>query len=472
MYSIDKGLKTPLYIQVYENIKNSIEIEKLAEGERLPSIRSLAKKLEVNNVTVVNAYKLLEEEGYTYSLKGSGTYVRPSHYNIDMDFIDNRDLELMTGGVISMDRANIDLSSVSPSPSIFPIDDFKEALIEVLDRDRGLAFAYPEINGYEPLRESISHFIRDNYDIEIDKKYIQIISGGQQGIDIITKTLVSPGDHVFVENPTYSGALSAFKSRGAKIVGIPMNKDGIDIDILREYIKKYNPKLLYLMTNFQSPTTYSYSESVKDELIALSRDNNFYIIEDDFLTDISFHKPRYPLKSKDIHKRVIYIKSFSKSFMPGVRIAFMTMTEDLLPSIVRAKHSTDISSSAFLQRAFDLYLRKGYWNSYMEKVNTLYEKKYRLMLAELSRLEKYNIYAYKPSGGLSLWLELPDPIDSLRLYEECDRNKLSISPGDPFFVDDTVSSNYIRLSFSQASDEDIIKGIEILEESIKSVLKG
>lgn len=472
MYLLNKNLKTPLYIQLYDNIKSNIEKNLLKEGDKLPSIRYLAKELDVNNITVVNAYKLLEQEGYIYSIKGSGTYVRPANYSIEMEYLGDDDLELMEGGILSIDKDNINLSSVTPSPDLFPIKEFKESIIEILDRDKALAFTYPEINGYAPLRESIVNFLEEYYNISIDKKHIQIISGGQQGIDIITKTLINPGDYVFVENPTYTGALTAFKSRGAKIIGIPINENGIDIKLLKEYIKIYNPKLLYIMTNFQSPTTFSYSEEIKNEIIKLSKENNFFIVEDDFLTDISFGKNKYPIKSLDKDGKVIYIKSFSKSFMPGIRIGFMTMTDELLPSIIRIKHSTDISSSAFMQRAFDQYLRKGYWKKYINNIKNLYNKKYNLILDSMKTLEKYDIYPSKPNGGLSLWVKLPKNIDSTELYNIANKNKLSITPGNIFFVDNTIYNNYIRISFSSTTDEEIIKGINILEQSIEELLNG
>lgn len=469
---IDKEINTPLYIQLYENIKDMIEKNKLQEGEKLSSIRSLAKKLEVNNITVVNAYKLLEQEGYVYSIKGSGTYVRKTNYNINVPYMEDGDIEMMVGGVLPLSKNSINFASVSPTPEIFPIKEFKQSLIEVLDRDKGKAFLYPEINGYEPFRESICSFLYENYNISIDKEQIQVISGGQQGIDIIAKTLISQGDCIFVENPTYSGAIAAFQSRGARIMGLPMKEDGLDLDVLNKYIKRYNPKFLYMMTNYQSPTTYSYSESKKKELIKLSKKHNFYIIEDDFLTDLNYSKDKkVPLKSMDNLDQVIYIKSFSKIFMPGVRIGFMTVPKNLFKDIVRAKHTTDISSSGFLQRAFDLYLRKGYWKEHMETVKRVYTEKYNTMVSELEKLKKYNISFVKPNGGLSIWTKLPKEIDAIDLYKECEENNVAIVPGKIFFINDSLYSNYIRLSFGAVSNEEIIHGIRIIENCLRKKYK-
>lgn len=469
--TIDKKLNTPLYIQLANNIKSLIEKSNL-EVEKLPSIRSLSKQLEINNVTVVNAYKLLEQEGYIYSVKGSGTYIRKFTYTEKLPFLEEGDMELMLSGILPISKESINFASISPTADLFPIEEFKQALVEVLDRDGGLAFLYPEITGYQPLRQSICKFLMDNYKTYVNEDQILITSGGQQGLDIISKTLINPGDCILVENPTYSGAIAVFKSRGAKIIGIPMESDGIDTGLLESYIKRYNPKFIYIMTNYQSPTTYSYSEKKKDKLLQLSREYDFYIIEDDFLTDLSFDPvTKTTLKSMDSIDKVIFIKSFSKIFMPGVRIGFITLPNILFRNIIKAKHTTDISSSGFLQRAFDLYLRKGYWKSHIEKTKKVYEERYLIMLNELKRLEPLGIEYLPPNGGLSIWLKLPQNIDALELYKEATNHNLAIVPGKVFYIDETIYSNYIRLSFGSVSNEEIKTGIRILQNILNKPIR-
>ncbi|MDR7869811.1 MAG: PLP-dependent aminotransferase family protein [Tissierellaceae bacterium] len=461
--SLNKESETPLYVQITENIKELIE-ENNIEDDKLPSIRKLAKDLGVNNVTIVNAYKQLELDGYVYSKKGSGTYIKRIPNPNDISYLEEGDMELMVSGILPISQDSINFASVSPTPDVFPIDDFKHSLSQVLDRDGAHAFLYPEITGYEPLRDSISKFLLENSHIRVNKEQILITSGGQQALDIISKTLINQGDCILVENPTYSGAKSAFESRGAKIIGIPMLEDGIDIDLLKSHIRRYQPKFLYTMTNFQSPTTYSYSPSKKEELLSLANEYGFYIIEDDFLTDLSFNEEiDLPLKSKDKFDNVIFIKSFSKIFMPGVRIGFITLPNKLFKDIIKAKHTTDISSSGFLQRAFDEYLRKGYWKNHIKRVREVYKEKYDFFVSELEKLKKYDIEYTLPNGGMSIWLKLPEDIDGIELYKECIEYNLSIVPGKVFFTDNSLYSNYIRLSFGTVSKEEIREGIYILE---------
>ncbi len=468
--SVNKKLSTPLYIQLANNIKSLIQDNRL-DVEKLPSIRVLSKHLEVNNVTVVNAYKLLEQEGYVYSVKGSGTYIKRNTYNEDLPFVEEGDIELMFSGILPISDNSINFASISPTADLFPIEEFKQALIEVLDRDKGLAFLYPEITGYRPLKESISKFLIDYYSTYVNEDQILITSGGQQGLDIISKTLIQPGDCILVENPTYSGAIAVFQSRGAKIIGIPMAEDGIDLNKLEADIKKYNPKFLYLMTNFQSPTTYSYSDHKKREILKLSKEYGFYIIEDDFLTDLSFdHIPRTPLKAIDNMDQVIFIKSFSKIFMPGVRIGFITLPNNLFKNIIRAKHTTDISSSGFLQRAFDLYLRAGYWKSHIEKSKRVYKERYTLMVELLDKLKPLGIHFVPPNGGLSIWVGLPKNIDAIEVYNEAINQNLAIVPGRVFYIDDSINTNYIRLSFGSVNSEEIKKGVSILESILRKLV--
>ncbi len=463
--NLDKESDLALYIQLYESIKGLIEKD-LVKEDKLPSIRALAKSLQVNNVTVVSAYKLLEQEGYVYSVKGSGTYIKKLALPEEISTIENGDMDLMSSGILPIHPNAINFASVSPTPDLFPIEDFKKVLIEILDRDGGEAFLYPEVIGYEPLRESISKFLLDNYKTRVDKDQILITSGGQQGLDIVAKSLINPGDIIFIENPTYSGALTQFKSRGARIIGIPMKEDGIDIGVMEAYIKRYKPKFIYIMTNYQSPTTYSYSDKVKKELIRLANNYNFYIIEDDFLTDLSFGPMGSTLKSMDKNNKVIFIKSFSKIFMPGVRIGFLTLPRPLFTTIIRAKHTTDVTSSGYLQRAFDLYLRRGYWKSHIDNIRNIYKEKYTIMINNLKKFEKYGISYSEPKGGLSIWLKLPKEIDSLDLYREASKNGLALVPGKIFFIDDSLYSNYIRISFGSVDQEEIIEGLNILEEII------
>ncbi len=469
----------PLYIQLSEYYEKLIIEGKLKAEEKLPPIRKLAALLEVNNVTVVNAYKLLEQKGYVYTKKGSGIYVAAhneqesqglSVYGDESEFFEEDDIHLMNSGQIVLTENSINFASATPASDLFPVEDFKQVLMEVFDRDKGSAFGYDESNGYRPLRCSISRFLDEHYAIKAHQDEIQIISGAQQGIDVIAKALIQPGDYVLVENPTYTGALAVFKSRGAKIIGVPMAQDGVNMDMLEKFVKIYRPKLMYTMPNYQNPTTFCYAEQKKKYLLELASRHNFFIIEDDFLTDLNFnkHDTYQTLKALDRNDSVLYIKSFSKVLMPGLRMGFLIAPTQVFREILQAKHTTDISSSGLIQRAFDLYLEKNIWGKHLQYMKKIYNNRYQKMIQELSKLEELGVRYHAPNGGLNIWLTLPDDISSTKLYQACAQKDVMFIPGKIFYVGNTgEDENNIRISYAAVYPEQIEKGIEVMYDCMK-----
>lgn len=485
LFNIDltKESSVPKYIHISDHIEKLIKDGSINTGDKLPPIRKIAEKLKVNNVTVVNAYKNLETKELITAIKGSGYYVkyrRESDYTqLDSKFpIDDIDPEyqdkfkLMANGQIEVSSSAINFASATPDPEIFPFETFKSALNEVLDRDKGYAFGYQESNGYAPLRDSLcSYFLRE-YGIVTEPDTIQIVSGAQQGIDIIGKSLLKSGDYVITENPTYTGASAVFKSRGANVIGIPIESDGIDIELLENKIIAYKPKLIYIMTRFQNPTTATYSSKKLRAVLSLAEKYNVYIVEDDSMSGISYSSDisNITLKSLDKNNRVIYIKSFSKLLMPGLRIGFVVTPKSLIKGVLAAKHSTDISSSGLIQRALQVYFKKGHWEDHLACMQRIYSDKYQVMLRELKSLKPLGVSFNDPKGGLNFWLRLPNGISATKLYEECLINDVLIVPCSIFYVNDkNAPDNAIRLSFAATNEEEIIRGIKIIGKCISNI---
>jgi DNA-binding transcriptional MocR family regulator len=478
---IDNSGQMPLYLQIASQLSALIKKGDIKPGEKLPPIRKLARNLGVNPITVVNAYKTLEEEGYVYSRIGSGTFA-VNHYEYGksgdiqkfslplLEETGHSEFSLMDQGQIQIKPGTINFASATPSPELFPVNEFKEVLNEVLERDKGFAFSYQESQGFYPLRESIADFV-ELYNINTTPEEIQIISGAQQGIDIISKVLINPGDYIFIESPSYTGAISAFNSRGARLVEIPIKPDGIDLDFLENSLNKQRPKFIYLMPCFQNPTGYLYSEATRKGILDLAERYNFLIIEDDHLSDLNFSNKRVlPLKSSDKNHRVVYIKSFSKIFMPGLRLAFLISPVQIFNDILTAKHSSDISTSGLLQRAFDLYLRKGIFPAHIESTRRIYKQRYDTMLSSLKKFLPGDISMNPPSGGLNFWLRLPEGYISNNLYIECLKKDILFVPGS-FFFPSQKPSPYFRLSFAAVNNHEILQGVEVLSRVIRVFLK-
>jgi len=462
-----------LYTQLYENLKTKILKGELEAHTRLPAIRNIADKNDINPATVVKAYDLLERDELIYKKVGSGSYVSPGIIENDFKLDSKKDkekdsLEMLDYGQIDL-ADSINFASATPSPSFFPVKNFKYALNKVLTRDKGKAFTYQKSQGYFPLRESISKYLYENK-IETKADNIQIVSGAQQAIDLLAKVLLNFGDEVIVEEPTYTGALSAFRSRKASIKGIKLEKDGIDLNVLEKKLKANKVRFIYIMTSFQNPTGVSWSKKKREKLLELASNYDFLIIEDDCLSELYFTKEKpLSLKSLDTEGRVIYIKSFSKIFMPGLRLAFAILPDKLLPQMLAAKHATDISSAGITQRSFDLYLREGLWEKHLYEMRKLFKKRFKVMEETINNeLLSSADLIYKPKGGLYFWLKLQNKYSSEKLYKKSLEKGVAFLPGSLFYHDNR-ESNKFRLSFAASNEEEIKRGIKILAKNIKEI---
>lgn len=454
-YKLELDDNNAKYIQIYNHIKSMIIKGKFKEHEKLPPIRKLAELIKVNNATIVKVYELLEKEGYVYKVVGSGTFI--SSINIKEE-VNIKSYENM-----------IHFDSGNPSKDMFPLENFKQAINMALEKDGASIFEYDEGKGSENLREELCTYLKKKK-INTNKDNIQIISGAQQGIDIVCKGLINYSDVVFVEEPTYNGALEVFKSRGAKIITIPMLDDGIDIGILKLKLEKIKPKLIYVMPNFQNPSGISYSDYKKKKLIQLSEEYDFYILEDDFISDFAFDSENNrPLKSYDMKNRVIYIKSFSKILMPGLRIGIVDIPRELQKKILWAKYSSDISTPGLIQKSMYYYMKYFNWEEYLESVDKIYTEKYRKTKFLLEEKLGDKLKIYKSQGGLNFFIELPRGYSSHTFYNFMLEKGVCITPGTYFF-DNIMDDRFFRINIANETIEDIEKGITIIENNLKEFI--
>ena len=445
------------YIRIYTHIKNLIIEGEIKEHEKLPPIRKLSEYIGVNNTTIVKVYELLEKEGYVYKIVGSGTFASEIKKYRAKDDKKNKN-------IIQFDNGN-------PSNEMFPVEDFKKAVNSALSKSEGSIFEYDEGLGNEGLRDRISKYLIKN-GINAAKDDLQIISGAQQGIDIVCKGIINYSDIVFVEEPTYNGAIEVFKSRGAKIISIPMLDDGIDIGILKLKLDKIKPKLMYVMPNFQNPTGISYSSYKKKKLLELAEEYDFYILEDDFISDFKFDsEDNRPLKSYDENNRVIYIKSFSKIFMPGLRIGVIDIPPELMKNILWAKYSSDISTPGLIQSSLLCYMEEFDWDKHIEKMDNIYDEKYRVAKECIKKFFKGRIRVRNCSGGINFFCELPRGCKSREFTDFIYKKGVSVLPGT-YFYDNVIDDRFFRINVARESVENIEKGIEIIGRSVEEFLKN
>lgn len=464
LYEISFKEEIPKYIQIASHLKKLIDNKFIKDGEKLPTIRELSNILNVNKVTIVNAYKKLKADGYAYQKVGSGTYAK--RREVTSAF--NREYSKIFKNLSSKDLDNIiDFTGETNSEVYFPIEDFKKVINKVLDRDGSNALIIKEPLGYENLRRTIN---KSFWSENIDLNNILIVSGAQQGIDIASKAIVNINDNVVVEKPTYGGAISVFKWRRANIFEVNLEEDGIDLNAFEEILKKNSISCFYTMSYFHNPTGISYSLEKKIKLLELANKYDFYIIEDDYLSELIYDNniKHEPLKSLDKHERVIYIKSFSKVFLPGIRLGYMITPSSFNETIQSSKINTDIATSSLMQRALELYISEGFWKKHIDYQQNLYQEKY-LLMKELIDKELSNRVTYiDPRGGLYFYLEIKDKnINSKKLFYKLKKKNLFVTPGSVLFKDSSNGDYFFRISFSQASKEKIKKGIALIKEELK-----
>ncbi len=464
--ALDKTENSPLYQQLAEGISALITEGSLSANQKLPPIRKLAEQMGVNTVTIVTAYKYLEQKQLVYSRRGSGTFVSPLPVEHISEPVANRNLHSFESGLLAENAINF--TSTSLPHEMFPVDAFKRAFDAVLEREKGGAFRYMDSMGYEPLRQQLCSYLKE-HGIQTSAESVQIISGAQQGIDIIAKAMLRYGDIVFVEKPTFYGAVGAFLSRGAKLIEIPLEQDGMDLAILEDYLKLYHPRFLYMMAYFQTPTGISYSMEKKRRLLELAEAYDTYIIEEDDFYDFHYGKePLVPLKALDYKNRVIYIKSFSKILMPGLRMGLLVLPKKIQQVVMEAKYTTDISTSGFLQRAMAYYLEENGWEKHAAETRRYGSGKYRKMLSMIRRYLPQVSYI-QPDGGVSLWLKLPEGISAEQFCNRMLEKNVMLIPGSQYDIHGTEDT-HIRLSFANLSDDKIEVGLKRMGDTLREML--
>lgn len=464
-YSIEFLEEVPKYVQIAKHIKKLIDVGKVKDEEKLPPIRKLADFLHVNNDTIVSAYKKLEHEGYAVQKIGSGTYAKKKDANRRI----KREYTETFKKIMDKDSNEyIDFAGETSCDIFFPMYNFKEVINEVMDRDGVNALVYQETLGFEGLRRSISKYFWQG---KIALKDILIVTGAQQGIDIASKAIINVNDNVIVEKPTYNGALFVFKWRGANVFEVPIEDDGINLEAFEKILKKNYIRCFYTMSYFQNPTGMSYSREKKLEILRFAEKYDFYIIEDDYLSELIFDEnvSYESFKSLDKNDRVIYIKSFSKIFLPGIRLGYMIVPKKLKEAIVSSKVNTDISTSSLMQRALDLYIIKGYFREYIKKLKSIYQDRYMLMENSIKGILKDKVSFKSPGGGFNFYLKISDyvKINSDELFYKCKSEKILISPGVLFYRNNDDGLRYFRIGYSQTDDFKIKNGIEKINKILE-----
>ena len=443
----------PRYALLARAIREAAMRDALKPHARLPAVRQLAQLSGLNPSTVVAALDLLESDGFIYRREGSGTYISPASFSPS------------PAPQVHLDKC-IDFTSPTPSPEYFPVADFKDAFNIVLDRDKGHAFSYPEQEGYLPLRITVSDYL-STQGLPVSPDMVQITSGAQQALSLLAQVLLKPGDAVAIENPTYPGAVQAFTPHGARLLPIAIGYNGPTLQAI-EPLQRNRVRLYYAVPNFQNPTGTCYGDKARSRLVELARQEDFYIIEDDHASEL-YYTPSAPRTLWELAPdRVLYVKSFSKLFMPGLRLGFMLLPPELKARVNRAKQAADLGSPGINQRVLDHYLRQDKWLMHIAFLRQTYKQRMDTIAIALGRELQARVAFAAPRGGMNLWLTLPKGVIAEDLRLKLLLRGVAVSPGSEYSLDGTGFAGNIRLSVANTFPDEIEEGVRVLSQTLSS----
>lgn len=473
--NLRRGGDAPLYQQLRDQIAQQIETGKLPEGTRLPPTRELALELGINRATVASAYEALSAEGLVRSHVGQGTLVigpQPraatapawaTTFSRAIEAVERQERDFAP----QTDHPDpIDFASLFPDEDLFPIDPFREVIDLVLRRQGKELLQYGPVAGYGPLREYIAERLAAR-GVKVSPEQVLIVNGSQQGLDLIFRALVDPGDAVAVESPTYSAVLPVLAHYQAHVVSVPMTVRGMDLGALDSVLARRPVKLIYTMPTFHNPTGISMDVAARQSLLRLAARRQVPLVEDDFEFDLRFGgKSTPPLKALDDSGLVLYLGTFSKGLFPGLRLGWVVAPTEVTRVLCRAKMLADYHTSLLLQAAVLEFCRRGHYEAHLRSVARLGRKKGERLLESMRKHFPAGTSWTHPEGGHAFWITLAEGLRADRLLAEAQREGVLFTPGATFFSG-TGGERCLRLSISRVSVERIEEGVRRLGAIIK-----
>ena len=368
---------------------------------------------------------------------------------------------------------SIPLSAGNPAPDAFPVDAVRKIAAEVLEADPILALQYGITEGYAPLIEEVTKICHEHYGVGGENDALIIVSGAQQVMNLMSHVFINNGDTVICEEPAFIGALNCFRAFGAKLVGVPLEGDGMNIDILEEKLKtEKNVRFIYTIPNFQNPAGSTMSLEKRKKVYELAKKYGVVILEDNPYGDLRVAGEDVPaIKSFDEDGVVVYSGSFSKIIAPGVRVGFVLAPKEIIAKMTVVKQTQDVHTPMLTQLIVYRWLKEGNLLPHIAKIREIYRRKLNLMCDTMDEYMKPYLTYLRPEGGLFVWAKMNEGIDMISFVKAASANGVSVVPGNAFLTDTSAPCDYIRLNFSTPSDEGIFEGIKLLAKTAEE-MKG
>ncbi|RCX22876.1 DNA-binding transcriptional MocR family regulator [Fontibacillus phaseoli] len=457
---------------VYDAVVEGIARREWKPGDKLPSVRIQSERLKVHRLTVLKAYRKLKDEGIIEVKYKSGYFVcrvpaavpTPGagipddrlhwDYGVHKSTVNrNRAMEFQSQSVeYQMSKALID-------PKLLPNRYLSNHVRQVFDIYPKVLSTYSDVMGDLELREAMAGYFLQKHGIVAGADEMMVTTGAQQAIDLVSRSLVKPGDTVLIETPTYGPAIELFRQQNAKLIPIPISQEGYDLDRVEQIMNRHRPRLFYVNPTFHNPTGFTVPSPQRKRLVELAESYQCILVEDDINHDIYFEcVPPPPLFFYDTEGYVVYIRSFSKYVAPGLRVAFLTARPPVMNCLVPMKALTDHGSPLLGQKIFQHYFFSDRLQAHIAKLRTALQLRKEKMEAQLAGT---GWQWASPKGGLNLWIRLPEEITAESLLERCLNRSVAFLPGaicDPL----GLLNNRIRLSYSFINEPQLEEGIKRL----------
>lgn len=477
---INRNCEMPYYMQIVGAIKSMIERQELIHGYKMPSERRLAKELDVHRNTVIKAYSVLVSEGFMTVSRSA-----PKGYFIDIpaedDNFTNRFFPLEKMILYDYDRHTkkfmdifadtfsdkyISFAGINMSKECLPVNGMEDIIKKLLEKASDGNILLAKLNETERTKQNICNMLVDE-NVYVKPQNIQLISETTKAFNLITTLYMREGDCIIVEEPVMPDAVSIVRNKGIEVITVPMENDGMDMDLLENRIVRHKPKFIYTMPTFHNPSGIVMSLEKRIKLLELTHKYGVPIIEEDSQRDFRYTEERIPsLYSLDRYKSVVYIDSFTMLFPYGIKTGYVIGPTDLVKMLGVLVSLDEIFIDNIGDFLLNEYIERGLMKEHAIELATHYKRKRDLMCCCLDAISDKGITYDKPRGGVLLWCTLSNEISEKRVYEEAEKRGVLVMPGFVFYLDKYKGKGHLRLCFSNVSDDEIKRGIALLGEAI------
>lgn len=460
---LDKELPEPLYNQLYHWIKKEIEGGRLLPGTKMPSIRQLTTHLKISRNTVEAAYQQLQSEGYLESVPKSGIWVaeieKPPLHPIVVEQPIRLESEPTSHNFVDFEYGNVDLDK-------FPLKKWKKCLSDAVDQENNWLFQYSEKQGEFALRQEISNYLLQSRGVRSTPDQIIITAGTQASIALICQLLDLQGEFVAMEEPGYSGVRSVLEDHKCHIEPVPLEKDGLSV----EHLLTSSSHAVYVTPSHQFPIGMVLPITKRMQLLKWAYQSEGYIIEDDYDSEFRYlGQPIPSLKSLDEEERVIYLGTFSKSFLPSVRLSYIVFPTSLIARYSQKFAAYNQSVSPIIQRAMVLFMQSGEFERHVRRMRKLYQKKHQALLKSIEQYIGPQVEVVGEKSGLHILLKLKG-ITAIELIERALKKGVRVYSPVRFWLNPTPDCHsYILLGFGGLSVEEIEEGIKLLASCLEGI---